>query len=97
MSFPIFRHQQTAQIRMSVEADSKKIENFAFSKIARRPYAENRFQRWRIAVQLNLEPYAFFFGNRKKMIDDFESGFLRIPIDAGDVRQIIKRTVRIIA
>ena len=37
MAFPIVRHHDAPQIRMSIEADSEQIEDFAFEVIRPRP------------------------------------------------------------
>src|SRR5262249_61015868 len=96
MAVPIFRHEKPPQIRMSAEAHSEKVVNLTFENVCRRPDWNHRIQNWRISVQAHCQANAFFLWNRKQVIDDFETRFLRQPVNAGQIGKKIERTVRIV-
>src|SRR6185312_118561 len=78
VSFPIVRHLDAAQVRMSGKADYKQIKYFAFKEIRCRPHGSNGFKRCTVAVKPHCETEAFLGGGREQVRDDFEPEFGRI-------------------
>src|SRR5580700_6466330 len=74
MTFPIFRHQQSPQIRMPGKANPEQIEDFALKIIRARPNRSQRLNRRTRAVEPHFDPYPLLLGNRKQVVDNFNRG-----------------------
>src|SRR6185312_11322110 len=73
MSFPIFRHHDAAQVRMSYKTHSKQIEDLALEEIHPRPEPHKRFNTRISARQFGDQPYTLFSRMRKQVIDHFKT------------------------
>src|SRR2546430_8552190 len=82
---------------MSGEADSEKVENFALKEIGAGPDRSHRFDHRVGAPQANFQANALFLRNRQQMINDFEAGLGRSPVDAGNVGEEVESAFAIVA
>src|SRR5579863_9335264 len=96
MTFPCLRHLNATQVRMSGEPHPEQVINFPLKEVRSRPKWRNRLDGWSILCEANLQPYAFLFGNGKKVVNDLEPRLRGIPIHTGDVGTVIKRASRIV-
>ena len=86
MAFPVFRHQDAAEVGMTDEADAEEVENLAFEEIRRGPDAGDGFHRL-VFREPDFEAHAGFAWDREQMVDDLEARRLRMPVDTGDVAE----------
>src|ERR1700722_11145358 len=81
---------------MSAEADAEKVEDFALEVVRAGPDGGDGFEGGTAAVEANLQADALFFRNREQVVHDFETRLLRMPVDAGDVRKVVERAIRVV-
>src|SRR5207244_12020948 len=97
MAFPVFRHLDSAQVRVSGEADPEKVKDLTFKEIGGRPDGSYGFDDRAAAIQPNFQPYPLYVGDREYLVDDLEPRFRGIPVHARQVREEVKQTICLIA
>ena len=70
----MFRHQDTAQVRIGYGSDAEQIENFAFVPIGPAPDAVDGIDFRVLAADLAFQAQAFVALERMQMIDNFKRG-----------------------
>src|SRR5262245_61327219 len=91
MSLPVFRQQDSSQIRMSIEYHTKQIVRFPLVPVSSAPNTGNAVYMDIVFIQQHLQTPTMVFCRREQMIVDFEARlFFDPPIYATKVRQEIK-------
>ena len=91
MALPFIGHHDAAEIGMAGKADTEEIEDFAFVEVRRGPHRRDAGD-FRVEFDQDAEPDALLQAVRKNVVGHLKSGFVRIPVDAGDIfEKVISR------
>src|SRR5947209_16754727 len=90
MAFPALRHQQPAQVRMTVELDPEQVPGFTLVPVCRGPDGR---QAGRVRIghrRRRLDADTGFLGQRANLPDDGKAGRARRPVDRRRVEEVVK-------
>jgi len=85
VAFPVFRHQDPTQVRMSRELYPKEIENLALEGIGARINGNQRVHTRILSAGAHLESKAFRVLQREQVINNLKARFVRVDVHGGDV------------
>jgi hypothetical protein len=86
--FVVLRHQDTAQIGVSFEVDTKEVVDLTLEPVCGLPEADHALDHEMIEVYLTLHPERSLVRHRPELVNDLEWAASTI-IDGGQVREKI--------
>src|SRR6185369_94217 len=95
IALPIFRQQNSSQIRMTVKNHSKQIISFALMPVCGAPNGSHALHMHVFFIQLDLNPKAMMFCRREQVIVNFEPRlFFHSSIDAAKIGKKVETAFR---